>query len=98
MRRHIIFVVLLCCNMAVFSLEVNKEYATQIGISFLQQKANKNGATATQSLSQNVFTSMGQQVLSARETDIDISHLPMGTYILYANTTNGVKRTMFIKQ
>ena len=45
-----------------------------------------------------IFTSMGQQVLSTRETDIDISHLPASTYILYAHTTTGAERTMFIKQ
>lgn len=45
-----------------------------------------------------IFTSMGQQVLSTGETSIDISHLPVDTYILYANTTNGMKRTIFIKQ
>ena len=49
-------------------------------------------------VSVRIFTTMGQQVLSARETDIDISHLPAGTYILYANTTNGTGRVMFIKQ
>ena len=73
MRRHIIFVVLLCCKMAVFSFEVNKEFAMQIGVSFLQQKANKSGAFATQSLSENV------ECL----TDTAFPHL----YIL--NTENG---------
>lgn len=45
-----------------------------------------------------IFTTMGQQVLSTRETDIDISNLSAGTYILYANTATGAERTMFIKQ
>lgn len=74
MKRFIsIIVVLLCCKMVVFSIEVNKEFATQVGVSFLQHKANENGAHATQSLGSNV------ECL----TDTTFPHL----YIL--NTENG---------
>lgn len=55
MKRYIsIIVVLLCCRVVVYSIEVNIEYAMQIGVSFLQQKNNENSALATQSFKGNV--------------------------------------------
>lgn len=75
MKRYTsIVAILLCCRIAVFSIEINKEYATQIGVSFLQQKAGKNNVPIAQSLNTNDVVCL---------TDTAFPHL----YIL--NTENG---------
>lgn len=75
MKRHIsILVVLLCCKMVVFPIEVTKEYATQIGVSFLLQKAGSNSVPVAQSLHSSDVICL---------TDTAFPHL----YIL--NTENG---------
>ena len=45
-----------------------------------------------------IYTFTGQKVVSTSATEIDISHLPTGIYILSVTSVNGTERTMFIKQ
>lgn len=75
MKRYLnLVVILLCCKTVVFPIEVTKEYATQIGVSFLQHKVGNNSVPVAQSLRSNDVVCL---------TDTAFPHL----YIL--NTENG---------
>lgn len=49
-------------------------------------------------ISAEVYSMMGNHILSSTYPDINVSSLPIGTYILYVKLASGEQHTLFVKQ